>query len=445
MTSNAVVAAFAAAMESFAPFENAPRLAIAVSGGADSLALCLLARDWAAARGGGITALTVDHRLRPESEEEARQVAACMARHAIEHHVLTWQGEKPAKALQEAARVARYRLLCGWSRDHAILHLLLGHHADDQAETVLHRLIRGSGIDGLAGMSAIVDTAEVRLLRPLLGCRAADLRCFLRHRNEVWVEDPSNQDARFARTHLRAAQSSLEMAGLGRPLLLAAAARMASARAAMQEAVVALLARCCRVNPMGFALLDPAQMAAAPVEIGAKALARTVTMIGGAIRECAPDRARRTYERLFRADRGKTASLGRCLLVGDGSRRLLVCREHRDLPAPRILKSDEEILWDGRFRLKATSITENTVDPWHTRPLQQKDWRMIRADARNLQIPEIPALIWGTLPVLCDEKGLVSAPHLSYLRHDTAMSHAKVATVAWRPRNGITGAGYFLL
>jgi tRNA(Ile)-lysidine synthase len=367
-----------------------------------------------------------------------------MARHGIEHHVLIWRGEKPANARQQAARVARYRLLCGWCRDSAILHLLIGHHADDQAETVLHRLIRGSGIDGLAGMSAIVDTAEVRLLRPLLGCRATDLRLFLRHRGEAWVEDPSNQDARFARTHLRAARSSLEIAGLGQPLLLAAAARMSSARAAMQEAVVALLARCCRVHPMGFALLDRNQMTAAPVEIGAKALARTVTMIGGAVRECAPDRARRSYERLFRADGGKIASLGRCLLVGDGSR-LLVCREHRDLPAPRILKPDEDILWDGRFRLKATSAKENTGGAWYVRPLRSEDWRTIHADAADLPTPEMPALVWGTLPVLCDETGLVSAPHFAYVRKEWAATHPQVATVAWRPRNGITGAGYFLL
>jgi tRNA(Ile)-lysidine synthase len=304
--------------------------------------------------------------------------------------------------------------------------------------------MRGSGIDGLAGMSAIVDVAEVRLLRPLLGCRAADLRGFLRQQGEVWVDDPSNRDARFARTHLRAAQSSLETAGLGQPLLLAAAARMASARAVMQEAVVALLARCCRVHPMGFARLDRALMAAAPVEIGAKALARTVMMIGGATRECAPDRARRTYERLFRGDDADTASLGRCLLVGDGSR-LLVCREHRNLPPPRILEPNEDVLWDGRFRLRAISLRESTAGHWYIRPLQKEDWRVIRADAAKLPRPEMPALVWGTLPVLCDQRGFASAPHFAYVRHDLAIMHPRVAEVAWRPRNGITGAGYFLL
>ena len=237
MTGNAVATTFAAAMDWFAPFESAPHLAVAASGGADSLSLCLLARDWAAARGGRVTALTVDHGLRPASEAEVAEVGAWMARYAIEHRVLRWRGEKPTTALQEKARVARYRLLCGWCRDNAVLHLLLGHNADDQAETVLQRLIRGSGTDGLAGMSALVETAEVRLLRPLLGCRAIDLRGFLRQRGEAWIEDPSNRDPRFFRTRLRASWPALEAAGLGRPTLLAAE-RMAEARAAMQDAVM---------------------------------------------------------------------------------------------------------------------------------------------------------------------------------------------------------------
>lgn len=441
---SAVAAAFAAAMETFAPFENAPRLAVAVSGGADSLSLCFLAHDWTAARGGRVTALTVDHGLRRESAEEAGEVAACMARHGIKHKVLSWRGEKPATRLQEAARVARYRLLCGWCRDNAILHLLLGHHADDQAETVLHRLIRGSGVEGLTGMSAIVYTAEVRLLRPLLGCRAADLRRFLRSSGEVWLDDPSNQDARFARTHLRAMRPSLEAAGLGEPVLLAAAARMAAAKTAMQASVVALLALCCRVHPMGFARLDRAVMAAAPVEIGAKALTRIVMMIGGSKRECGADAARRMHERLFHGEDRTSVSLGRCLLVGDGPH-VLVCRERRHLPPPRSLHADDEILWDGRFRLKAMPLNARTAGPWHVRALKQEDWRMIRAHSATLAQQGTPTLVRSTLPVLCDKEGLVSAPHFAFLRDDVSAMHAMVAEVYWCPRNGITGAGYFLL
>src|SRR5512144_1702125 len=158
-------------MEELAPFESSPHLAVAVSGGADSMALGLLAHDWAVARGGRVTALTVDHGLRPASAKEAAVVGSWMSACGIEHHVLRWRGEKPASAVQNAARIARYRLLCEWCRQANVMHLLLGHHSGDQSETILHRLVRGSGIFGLAGISPLVETSEVRLLRPLLASR----------------------------------------------------------------------------------------------------------------------------------------------------------------------------------------------------------------------------------------------------------------------------------
>ncbi len=443
MTLDAVVSMFTAAMEAFAPFENAPHLGVALSGGADSMSLCLLARDWAAGRGGRVTALTVDHRLRPASAEEAEHVAALMARHGIEHRILRWLGEYPTNALQEKARIARYRLLCRWCLDNSVLHLLLGHHAEDQAETILQRLVRGSGSDGLAGMSALVETAHVRLLRPLLDCRSNDLRCFLRRRGEVWVEDPSNRDPRFARTRLRASSTALNAAGLGQAVLFAAARRSAAAKAAMQQAVMALLAKCCRVHPLGFARLERMAMAAAPIEIGAKALARVVTMIGGSANECSVDRARRCYQKLFGGPDRRTRTLGRCLLVDQGSD-LLVCRERRNLPPPQILCSPGEILWDGRFRLRVR-LPGGAAGSWYVRPLSEEDWRILRSAPTKLRDqPSLP-LVCGTLPVLCDEGGLAIAPQLWYAREDLVGLLSLVVEVVWRPRNGITGGGYFLL
>ena len=160
---------FARLMAPFEPFEGAPVVAVAVSGGRDSLALALLAQEWAAARGGRIVGLIVDHALRPESAAEAAATASLLGRHGCEAEILRWSEAKPRAGLQEAARAARYRLLREACRRRGILHLLVAHHADDQAETVAMRAARQSGPDGLAGMSAAVELPEVRLLRPLLG------------------------------------------------------------------------------------------------------------------------------------------------------------------------------------------------------------------------------------------------------------------------------------
>jgi tRNA(Ile)-lysidine synthase len=157
---------FAALMAPFAPFENHPVLAAAVSGGRDSLALALLAHDWAKARGGRVLGLIVDQGLRAEAAREAEATRSLLAGRGIEAEVLRWSGTKPSQGLQEAARAARYGLLFEACRQRGILHLLVAHHGDDQAETVAMRAARGSGADGLAGMSALVEQRHARLLRP---------------------------------------------------------------------------------------------------------------------------------------------------------------------------------------------------------------------------------------------------------------------------------------
>ena len=206
-------AAFAALMARFAPFEARPHLAVAVSGGADSLALALLADGWARAESGRITALTVDHRLRPGSAEEAARVAHWLRHRAIAHVVLVRDGPGFAGDVQAEARAARYRLLEGWCECQGVLHLLTAHHREDQAETVLLRLARGSGLDGLAGIAAVVERRDCRILRPLLTVPRASLAATLEARGQAWIEDPSNRDPAYARVRLRQAEAVLEREG----------------------------------------------------------------------------------------------------------------------------------------------------------------------------------------------------------------------------------------
>src|SRR5439155_11044874 len=169
----------AATLDRIGGFEARPLIAVAVSGGPDSMARLLLAERWAKERGGAAWALTVDHGLRPESAAEACTVAGWLQARAIPHAILVWHGEKPASGLQEAARAARYRLLAEWCRAQGCLHLLAAHHRADQAETHLIRRRAKSGRDGLAGMSAVRELAGCRLVRPLLAVPQTRLRAFL--------------------------------------------------------------------------------------------------------------------------------------------------------------------------------------------------------------------------------------------------------------------------
>ncbi|MBK8177145.1 MAG: tRNA lysidine(34) synthetase TilS [Rhodospirillales bacterium] len=444
----ALVRDFVAAMDAFAPFEAAPRLAIGVSGGADSLALCLLADAWARARSGAAVALIVNHNLRPASAMEAAGVGEWMARRGIAYQILPWTEPKPVTGVQAAARQARYRLLCAWCRAEGVLHLLLGHHARDQLETVLFRASRASGVRGLGGMPAISHAGGVRLLRPLLSVDPARLRSALAAWRQPWIDDPSNYDVRFARTRIRALLQAPD-AGAILSATSAVAAQADTARLEMMAAVVAFVARGCRVHPAGLVTIDRTRLIAAPAEVAIHALARLLAMVGGEPHECAADAIRRLYRRL--GGEGETgATLGRCRLK-IGAREVTVCRERRHLPAPMPIAPGDDILWDGRFRVHLSSRAA-LLEPLVIRPTSAQDLRQIHAEIARRPRPagesakrfEPPALAWPTLPILSDSKGVAIAPHCGYVREDRALAHATVAKVVWSPRQGLTGRGYFL-
>src|SRR5262245_45128501 len=220
----------------------AARLALAVSGGSDSVAMMVLFADWLD-QGGDIgrhTVLTVDHHLRPTSGAEARRVADRAIALGFRHVVLDWQDLKPPTGLQAAARDARYRLMREYLAAHGMRTLLVGHTRDDQAETLLMRLARGSGLDGLAAMASARDLelpeecGPLRVVRPLLGFSKARLRATLEERGIAWMEDPSNAEPTFERTRWRAACSDLQALGLSSAMLALSARRLERARAALE-------------------------------------------------------------------------------------------------------------------------------------------------------------------------------------------------------------------
>jgi tRNA(Ile)-lysidine synthase len=303
--------AFARLIAPFEPFEQAPVLAAAVSGGRDSLALALLAQDWAVERGGRIVGLIVDHGLRAESAAEAAVTLDVLARHGIEGVILRWSGAKPRTGLQEAARAARYRLLRDECRRRGVLHLLLAHHADDQAETVTMRAARRSGPDGLAGMAALVEQPEVRLLRPLLAVSRSRLTATLLARGVSWLDDPSNADPRFERARLRAGDKDRLVGPAG-----GASERSARERNLARAAVDTL-----EFEQEDAAAIDRAAFARLGRDLQARLLSRVIQGIGGRDHPPRRDRLERAARRLFapvaRGKSGRTQdfTLSACRLM----------------------------------------------------------------------------------------------------------------------------------
>ena len=273
------------------PFLSRRKILIALSGGPDSTALAWLASCWraerlAAAGGGGevaeLIAATVDHGLRPDSADEAEQVGQWCAQIGLPHHVLRWQGEKPAHGIQDAARTARYDLLIHLAHEVGADALAVAHTRDDQAETVLFRLARGSGLSGLAAMGPASERAGLALLRPFLDVPKARLVATLHAQRIGFVEDPANANPRFTRARLRALAPALAQEGLDARRLSLFAARMARADAALEEATDQAGRMIVKVAPEGgeAVRLAATGLAMLPDEIALRLLGRAISRMG---------------------------------------------------------------------------------------------------------------------------------------------------------------------
>jgi tRNA(Ile)-lysidine synthase len=260
-----------------APLSNRSLL-IAVSGGPDSTALLLIAAEWAA-RGGKarLAAATVDHGLRPESASEARKVAGLCARLGVSHVTLLWKGPKPSTRLQERAREARYRLLIDHARKIEADAVVTAHHADDQAETVLFRLLRGSGLAGLRGMEAMSQRDGILIARPLLSVAKSALVGFCLARGVPFIEDPSNADPAYARTRLRSLAATLAKDGLDADGFTRLARRAAETEEALERMTAEVEARLGKDGR-----IDAHALFAAPIAIVQRILARRLAAEGGA-------------------------------------------------------------------------------------------------------------------------------------------------------------------
>lgn len=268
----------------FADWKAAPGIVLAVSGGPDSMALMWLAARWrrALTRGPKLLAVTVDHGLRPEAAREARDVKRLARELDLPHRTLRWTGAKPKAGLPAAARAARYRLLAQAAKASGATHILTAHTRDDQAETLLMRMLRGSGIAGLAAMARESEREGVWLARPLLDVPKSQLVATLNKAKVAFADDPTNRDAAYTRPRLRALMPALAAEGGDSRNLARLASRLARANAALEvlvdgaERYLALRDRN-DASRFGF---DVSAFAGLPEEIRLRLLKRVIDRVG---------------------------------------------------------------------------------------------------------------------------------------------------------------------
>jgi tRNA(Ile)-lysidine synthase len=267
----------------FGDLAASPGLLLAVSGGPDSTALLWLAARWHKKLKGKtktkLTAATLDHGLRKESVREAAAVGKLAKQLGVPHRILKWTGAKPKSGIQQSARRARYGLLAQAAKTAGAGHILTAHTLDDQAETVLMRMARGSGLGGLGGMARRSRLDGLTLVRPFLELPKARLIATLQAAKIAYADDPSNLDPRFTRARLRPLMPRLAKEGLDAPRFATLSRRLRRAEAAIEAEVDRVVAALAAHGDSG-TTLPASQFARLPAEIALRLLGRTVARHG---------------------------------------------------------------------------------------------------------------------------------------------------------------------
>lgn len=392
-------------------------IGLAVSGGGDSMAMLYLAHNWTRQYGVRLWVVTVDHCLRPESAAEARMVAEECAQLAWPHAVLRWQWDGQGN-VQDAARRARLNLIDRWRG--SVSHILFAHTQDDQAETVVMRLARGSGVDGLAGMSmrrevalhplgvtaipeecvdgdlpqAFPRSPRFDVLRPCLDMSREDLRHYASVLKGRWVEDPTNEDRSYDRVRVRHLLKILGQEGITAPDLAKTAARMARAQRGLNARLIDALDRCCRDAPLGQVLIDRDEFSRLEEETQLRLLTSSLCYVVSA--EYRP-RAASSDALLQHVLSGRGGTLhGAEVIVEKASIRVF-----RELAAVQDEVSNVEGLWDDQWCFSDVDATGFQV-----KALGQAGWEQISSHPA-------PAMTYKSalsLPALWSNNEVVSTP-----------------------------------
>jgi tRNA(Ile)-lysidine synthase len=394
---------------------NPQRIGLAVSGGPDSMALAFCASRWAKTAKRESRAFIVDHRLRPESEEEAQTVRAHLEALGIETEILVWHHDEVTTRVHVKAREARYALLAEACAKHGIADLLLAHQAEDQAETILLRFAKGSGIDGLSGMAPAAEqttkAGKIRLLRPLLGVPKARLIATCNDANIAFVIDPSNAKEKYARGRLRKIMPLLEAEGFTLERLLDLGSRARDAQEALNWVMDAFLAQSAEADPFGVIRLNRANFAPLPREIALRVLAFCLRKIAPSSHPPQREALLTLYEALVAEEEFSLRSLHGCLVTRKKDEIALLREEAAILENPPIAPN-QTIIWDNRWKITWQSSTEPAQAAIFTlRPLgRQTDETLDRlAPDLRKKCPEGRAR--AALPALFQAQTPVALPH----------------------------------
>ncbi|MBV1901722.1 MAG: tRNA lysidine(34) synthetase TilS, partial [Kordiimonadaceae bacterium] len=364
-------------------------IAVAVSGGADSLCLLLLT-----AASFNVTALTVDHGLRDGSAAEAKWVAEVCERSGIPHVTLLWQGEKPTANIQAQAREARYELMRNWCVHNGVHHLATAHHREDQAETVLLRLARGSGVYGLAGMAPTRDMGKgVLLVRPLLDVAKQNLLDSLTGMSQKWIEDPSNRSEAYDRIRIRNFLANPPVEGLTAKRIAATAARLRRSRDALEHYEQRWLETAAQSYEQGYVTLKLSALTSEPEEIILRGIATICRYVSGGTYVPRMEKLLRLRTILGQEGfKGHTLYGVKFSPMADNC--VLASREIAAIEGP--VSVEDHFIWDKRFAIEA----KGDISGLKMKILGVEGWAYLKKNMADFGKIDIPRLVGIGLPAV---------------------------------------------
>lgn len=358
-------AALLATLRTALPDPLPDRIGVAVSGGGDSVALLHLL--WRLG-GASLHAVTIDHRLRPEAADEAVQVSALCQRLGVAHETLVWEHGEISGNIPDQARRARYGLIAEWAKRNGVGHLLLGHTADDQAETLVMELAREAGLDGLSGMRPSWAADSIFWQRPLLSVSRSTLRDYLRGRGIQWIDDPTNADESYQRVRARHALAALKPLGIESEGLARVARNLSIARGELVLAALNLADLIARAEAGTVRIERPGLMAAGE-DARRRLVIAALRWVAGAVYAPRADAVQRLLDAIAA---GKSATLAGCA-IRCTNEEIRVLREPKAVAGVEARTTN---LWDNRWRLTGPhdpALFLRALGPEGL--VQVKDWR----------------------------------------------------------------------
>lgn len=387
---------------------NNLKIAVAVSGGGDSMALAVLLNEIVKKHGGKLLALTVDHGLREESFREAGAVNRILSDIGIKHKLLKWEGEKPKTRVEEKAREARFNLLADECKKEGFEYLAVAHNLEDKAETFWMRLSHGSGLDGLASVAKTRRLRGINIIRPLLGFNREELRNTCRYYGIKWFEDPMNSDDKFLRVKLREFEKMLADEGLTPQRLDKTFLKLEEARQSIEFIVEELLTKIMKKHNEGYANINYELWKKYPSDIQRRILEKSLNSVYPQDYGTGFDLLEATRKEMLTQEfSGKT--LSGCEIFFDKSGDIIICREAERVQGKVPLIS-AEVVWDKRYIVRADPDESIFVGA-----LEEEGLAVLRKN-KSLEsvLEKLPYKIKRSIPAIWSEDGLMAVPLIGY-------------------------------